>query len=183
MANWISPFEKSLPSDTIVTAVEGYRIWYVPIERPWLHSWAMCQHDWKPLQRVEAVCLSHLTCASCRFEDPTHNVEETCDAGVYAFKTKEQAQDEYLNYLEDMVSQTDLASMEGIHVPDCRDRIAFGKVYLWGKVLEHTKGFRAQYAYPSALYHTANNSSALAALYRIPLIAVKDYRSIDDRAH
>lgn len=173
MSTWIDSFETTLPSDTIVTAIVGYRIWYIPIERPGiLHSWTIVHQQWKPCERLEAACASHLSCAS----NARHG---ECNAGIYAFKTKEQAQDLYIDMLEDMVQCCAIAremNDPSIVVPgDPRDRIAVGKVYLWGKVLECTKGFRAQYAYPAALYNTSPTSPAMAELYRVPLISFKEY--------
>ena len=179
MSTWIDSYEKALPSDMIVTAVVGYRIWYIPIERPGtLHSWTIVHHQWKPCERVEASCANHLTCASTRFKGYTRAHEDGCNAGVYAFKTKEQAQDLYIDQLEDMVQCCSIAremNDPSILVPgDPRDRIAVGKVYLWGKVLECTKGFRGQYAYPAALYNTSPTSPQLAAIYRVPLISFRE---------
>lgn len=51
---------------------------------------------------------------------------------------------------------------------------AAGEVYLWGKVIEHEDGFRAQYAYPKKLYVIDGGSradkiaEALAWTYGIP---------------
>lgn len=48
-------------------------------------------------------------------------------SGIYAMKARELLRDDYDND---------------------RDFMVFGKVALWGKVIEHAKGYRAQYAYP-----------------------------------
>lgn len=182
MSRWIAPYEETLPSDMIVTAVEGYRIWYIPVEKKTLHSFFIVHHEWKPCQRVEAECLNHLTCAAHMYSEATAitHAETECNAGVYAFKTQAQAWEEYIDHLEDLVQCTALAMEENdaFVAPDPRLRIAIGKVYLWGKVLECTKGFRGQYAYPSALFDTASNSKQLAEMYRVPLLALNDYRRI-----
>src|SRR5271154_6225341 len=54
-------------------------------------------------------------------------------------------------------------------------REAFGKVYLWGRVIECEKGFRGLYAYPAGLYYTADNSKSLCEMYRVPLLTIKDH--------
>lgn len=42
------------------------------------------------------------------------------------------------------------------------DRFVYGRVALWGKVVEHTTGYRAQYAYPVSI-----SDRALADLYGV----------------
>jgi hypothetical protein len=54
---------------------------------------------------------------------------DNCQCGIYAFKTPYKLRkDNYLN------------------------QSLLGEVWLWGKVIEYTMGFRAEYAYPKALY-------------------------------
>ena len=58
------------------------------------------------------------------------DVTATNRAGVYALKRKE-----------------DLADSSS----DDEHEVVFGKVALWGKVIEHAKGYRAQFGYPLEL--------------------------------
>ncbi len=57
--------------------------------------------------------------------------DEGCTCGIYAFPSLEELRRQ--NYHNDV-----------------RYRV-FGETYLWGKVVEHERGFRAQYAYPKRL--------------------------------
>jgi hypothetical protein len=152
--------------ETIISPVEGYRMWYVPYEKVQLQS-PVLAIVWKPLERVEAHCLNdNCVCKgigslspsyASNFDSPNRT---TCNSGVYAHKMFEQGLKAYLYEIK-MFAKYHSAPTE---------HVAFGMVYLWGEVVEHERGFRGQYAYPSGVYYTARNSAALAAAYRIPLI-------------
>ncbi len=48
-----------------------------------------------------------------------------------------------------------------------------GEVYLWGLIIEHEKGYRAEYAYPKCLYLVGVNDKQIkmiASNYRIPAV-------------
>ena len=48
-----------------------------------------------------------------------------------------------------------------------------GKVYLWGLIIEHEKGYRAEYAYPKCLYLDGVKDDTIrmiASNYRIPAV-------------
>ena len=50
-----------------------------------------------------------------------------------------------------------------------------GQVYLWGLIIEHELGYRAQYAYPKCLYLDGKKDDIIrmiASNYRIPCIAL-----------
>lgn len=126
MTNWTKTFEENLPSDTIITAVEGYRIWYVPVDRGTLHSFWMVQQEWKPLQKIEAVCLSHMSCP----QESIQSDARVCSAGIHAFKTLDQAYTAYIDQMESLVQISEAAAASGIESPDPHNRIMIGKVYL-----------------------------------------------------
>jgi hypothetical protein len=170
--SWIKPYEESLPSETIIMPVEGYRLWYVPIEAPTLHSYWIIT-PWVPGVKMEAECKNHMSCvcAEDAMWTPVKReweglAECRCAAGIYAMKTFDQG---FALYREEIEKLLSLDAPEPVV-----NRIVFGKVYLWGKVVECTKGFRGQYAYPSGLYYTAENSPSLANLYRVSLLAFRD---------
>ena len=78
----------------------------------------------------------------------THNAPEPeCVCGIYATRTAAQ-----LNQL------------------DYAQRL-FGEVWLWGRVVEHEDGYRAQYAYPKSLF-LANTHHHVAL---IPSVAFYSY--------
>jgi len=157
----------------IVMPVVAYRIWYVPLQPILQLRSYWIQTPWEPYRRVEAECRNHMSCV-CAGEFWTTTKREpeepfmcSCSAGVYAWRTFDQGFEMYTDEIEKMCS---FQAEEPI-----TNRVAFGKVKLWGKMIECEKGFRAQYAYPAGIYHTADNSSALASMYHVPLVYFKDY--------
>lgn len=52
------------------------------------------------------------------------------NCGIHAFKTKQQIE-EYIDFMMNVV---------------------IGEVYLWGKIVEHERGYRAEFAYPKRIY-------------------------------
>lgn len=171
--SWVKPYEELLPSDTIISPVTAYRLWYVPLQpRLEMHSYYV-QTLWSPCVRLEAECHNHMTCVCSEdFWVTTKREHEgdttcTCNAGIYGWSTLEQGFDAYMREVE---------SMAGLNAEEpTLNRVAFGKVYLWGKVVECERGFRGQYAYPAGIYYTADNSPALAEMYKVPLLAIKDH--------
>lgn len=79
---------------------------------------------WLHEERTEAVCRGE-----------RHEGEDVpgvgCNCGIYAFKTPERV------------------FREGYH-----KQAILGEVWLWGKVIEHTQGWKAAYAYPKKFYAT-----------------------------
>src|SRR5208283_4983697 len=110
----------SLPD--YISPIVGYRVW------TWgtLGLKSLCGERWKPSQSLAARCRASTIVGRA---DVVHDVrdipEANCTCGIYAAKT--------LHYFRS-------AGYEryGIH----------GEVYLWGKVVEHELGYRAQFAYP-----------------------------------
>jgi len=158
MPDWIKQYEHLSPDpDTIVVPIEGFRIWYNPdgtCELQSLNSATI----WPKGKCLEAQCPWHSECGEAGDGRP-------CAAGIYAYRTMDEAAELYYCCLDEMAS--------GDHgdAPDLypQSRVALGRVYLWGRVLECKNGFRAEYAYPSAIYDTAPNSSALAGGYGVRL--------------
>lgn len=73
-----------------------------------------------------------------------------CDCGIYALK-KSPGDDELIPWEENSI---------------------IGLTFLWGRVIEGTKGYRAQYSKPAALLKDSRYDiiSNLAKLYSIPII-------------
>jgi len=172
--SWLRPYEENLPSDTIVMPVVAWRIWYVPLQPILQLRSYWIQTPWEPCRRVQAECRNHLTCV-CNEDNFWAGVKEKegwgsdckCSAGIYGFKTIEQGFDLWRDEIE---------KMDGMDREEpVVNRVCFGRVFLWGKVVECERGFRAQYGYPAAIYHTAENSRALASMYRVPLEAIKSH--------
>jgi len=166
---WIKPFEVNLaPAETIIVPAEGYRIWYA--EPSLLLKSITSNILWNPCERLEAKCAwGTCVCKSPEWRTPNYNLllygspqRDMCNAGIYGMKTYEQGVESY--NLETKVHKK-------MNEPE--NRIVFGLVYLWGKVLECERGFRAQYGYPSGIFNTSDISADLAAIYRVPLLGFK----------
>jgi preprotein translocase subunit YajC len=84
---------------------------------------------WFPRQPLSAVCRADRSGSISGLSKATHNSGESpyfnCTCGVYAARTIEH------------LNQCGYQKF-GVH----------GEVYLWGRVVEHERGWRAQFAYP-----------------------------------
>ena len=127
----------------------AWRRWYL---RNTAHGLRLCplvsninQH-WKP---GEPYCAYDATfdANSPRYQNSAKSLDlktfYTSDAGIYAVKNYNQYDDEGGREL-----MYDIA----------------GSVYLWGEVIEYTRGYRAQYAYPKHLWiepHVIDNTHSI----------------------
>ena len=88
-----------------------------------------------------------------------------CSCGIYAVKR--------------MIPYTKPVYGESIGIPAGYGLSIAGKVALWGKVIEHEKGYRAEFAYPYELYVPVNRDILFSGLgeYDVPIIYYKrEYR-------
>jgi preprotein translocase subunit YajC len=116
-----------------ISPVVGHRVWQW--DAAGLRS--LNGEKWFPHQTLSAVCRADACGSIAGVSKATHNPAElpyfSCTCGVYAAKTMEHLrQCGYKKF--------------GVH----------GEVYLWGKVVEHERGWRAQFAYPKALFLSAD---------------------------
>ena len=113
-----------------ISPIIGYRVW--KWEKTGLKS--LCGERWKPSQLLAARCRASVVVGPIAGRaEAVHDAHEppqtNCTCGVYASKSLEQ------------LLTTGYAKC-GIH----------GEVYLWGTVVEHELGWRAQFAYPKSLF-------------------------------
>jgi len=112
-----------------ISPIIGYRMWQW--DSAGLKS-LNCE-PWLPGRPLSARCRS--TMRRCRAfaqkaADDSHNVpEQDCTCGVYAAK-----------------------SLEHLRETGYTTFGVYGEVHLWGRVVEHELGWRAQFAYPKALF-------------------------------
>jgi hypothetical protein len=93
-----------------------------------------------------------------------------CGCGIYAVKTSEAA----LQLIR-MELQARALLPQHFRAPVGR---AWGAVKIWGRVIEHESGYRAEFAYPSHLYcEDAKLASRVASLYGVPC----DYKPLEHR--
>lgn len=95
---------------------------------------------WEPRAKLTAEC-KRTDEADC---DGIH-----CHCGIYAYKER-------------------AASETGENAPSSETHI-WGEVWLWGRIVEHEQGFRAQYAYPKAFVRSGI-AEQLSEVYGVKLI-------------
>jgi len=116
-----------------ISPVVGYRIWQW--DATGLRS--LNGEKWLPHQPLSAVCRAAASGSIAGLSKTAHNPTESpyfsCTCGVYAAKTIE-------------------------HLRQCGYKRfgVRGEVFLWGKVVEHERGWRAEFAYPKTLFLAAD---------------------------
>lgn len=90
----------------------------------------------------------------------------SCDCGIHALKSADAAE---ARVVEDRYGSW---FSIGSHArPSGR---AWGVVKLWGRLIEHRDGYRAEFAYPSALFSDSDVlATKIAALYGVPCLVRK----------
>ncbi|PYQ80598.1 MAG: hypothetical protein DMG02_31255 [Acidobacteria bacterium] len=93
-----------------------------------------------------------------------------CDCGIHVVRTPAAA-------LERVRMERRAHALRLQHLKGPAGR-AWGAVKIWGRVIEHESGYRAEFAYPSNLQcDDAKLARRVAALYGVPC----DYTPLDDR--
>jgi hypothetical protein len=120
---------------TVPTSIEpvlGWRVWHVEPGQPCLRSWAQSA-DWPAGEKLEAGCRSAF---GLRWRPKGHGAPRNGhDCGIYACRERAEAE-QLVRDLDEIVPPAD------------RFPTAIGRVSLWGRVIENTGGWRAQFAYP-----------------------------------
>jgi hypothetical protein len=115
----------------------AWRVWWVLLQEQKLRLRSLFfPLLWEPGRRVEAECLHRRLLRPSR-RRPHGAPHERCDCGIYAATALATAAD-YLSFMQP-------APPEAI-------QYVLGRVSLWGLVIECERGWRASYAYPTALY-------------------------------
>ena len=116
-----------------ISPIIGYRVWHW--DAVGLKS--LNGERWVAHQPLSAVCRADAIGSIAGLSKATHNSGESpyfnCTCGVYAARTIEH------------LHQCGYGKF-GVH----------GEVYLWGTVVEHERGWRAQFAYPKVLFLAAD---------------------------
>lgn len=143
----------------------GWRAWAIDVdEKGNVALFSVHQHmHWAPNTPLEAVCLARpprqeLSGGTSVGGHPAPN--ETCSCGVYATRS-------YLSLLRQV---------------NVNDSYVVGRVALWGTLVEHEAGFRAQFAYPSEFYATQNNHERVSQLAARYGVSVGDLSSVQAQA-
>jgi hypothetical protein len=97
-----------------------------------------------PREKIEARCEEYSTIGTLVLgKDPSEQQAPhlTCTCGIHAYKEKPRLLREIRNKM------TIPAIYSG-------RRLVYGEINLWGKVIEHEDGYRAQFGYPKRLWCT-----------------------------
>ena len=91
-----------------------------------------------PREKIEARCEQYSTSGTLVLRKD-HSEQQaphlTCICGIYAYKEKPRLLREIRNIYSGL-------------------RLVYGEINLWGKVIEHEDGYRAQFGYPKRLWCT-----------------------------
>ncbi len=149
-------------SDLVSDPIIGWRLWKVRRhgDRHRLESLTWHHVSWPAGSRLQAACITN------RHEAPAHGH----DCGIYAFKTRQLAEDLLRRYMGEKQCYFEGRSLVP-HGPADRP-LALGRVSLWGRVLERENGFRAEYAYPYELFLIGDGRDAAVARELRALYAV-----------
>jgi hypothetical protein len=146
--------------------VEGWRAWGVPITVgegvPRLYSVTHSNYYWAPRKRAQAQCLRGSRPKGLTTCKGVECPNEQCTCGFYSAKTFEHLQSMAYHRYHDV-----------FHV--------VGRVANWGKVIEGSQGWRAQYAYPVELFvpfEAWRLAKPLGSLYGVP-VSLKDILTED----
>lgn len=142
----------------VIGTVEGWRAWRVLREpppygtAPRLES-ASYNYYWAPRVKARAECSS---CADADPTSPTHVPGAHCTCGFYSAKS--------LDHLRSM----------GYHSYDPESGMVcvVGQLANWGKVIEGSQGWRAEFAYPAVVYvpfEAWRLAKPLAKAYGVPV--------------
>ena len=89
-----------------------------------------------PREKIEARC-----------EQEDHSEQQaphlTCTCGIYAYKEKPR-----------LLGEIRITYGRPMAPPVSGLRLVYGEINLWGKVIEHEDGYRAQFGYPKRLWCT-----------------------------
>jgi hypothetical protein len=83
--------------------------------------------------------------ARCEQEDHSEQLAPhlTCTCGIYAYKEKPR-----------LLGEIRITYGRPMAPPVSGVRLVYGEINLWGKVIEHEDGYRAQFGYPKRLWCT-----------------------------
>jgi hypothetical protein len=159
-----------------IEPVIGWRNWTVNIHQ--IRTRRLARSDlklrsfngeaWFPQRPFQAACMSWNRRTSRSHGDAP---QSSCSCGVYAFKEIDSLLPWWF-----LTAPGFLPFMGPLENP--ADSMAvFGEVSLWGKIIVHEEGYRAQYAYPRRLWVDEGAAETLVQAlpaYRVPVCTTRD---------
>jgi hypothetical protein len=136
-----------------ISPIVGYRVWTLST----MGLKSLCGEQWHPAKSLAARCRASAvvgTIASRVEGHDSHDAPQVnCTCGIYAVKTLDHFRS---------------AGYERFGI--------YGEVYLWGTVVEHELGYRAQLAYPKNLFLSLDALPFTLAEIRSRLEVLTTYR-------
>jgi hypothetical protein len=141
-------------------ALTAWRVWDVYANG--LLTGQAVHEPWPPYEPLRA------TCANVQHDGAKAHLRDgrylpaprrRCNCGIHTHKTEPQVLARILR---------DHGLFSPYERPDGR---VWGTVKIWGRIVEHTEGYRAEYAYPGTLWcEDAKLAPIIAALYGVPCV-------------
>jgi hypothetical protein len=149
-----APDCESLPLDRLrpKPLVVAWRCWYVWPDELVLRPIYRRGLPWKPRQAMVAICPDH------EHEPPA----EGCKCGIWTVREPQQLEEIHWT----TTPPKDRDPLPGV--------LVVGQVALWGDLIEHERGFRAEYGYPTHLYAFTDDAE-LAGLLRDRYLVPVEY--------
>lgn len=112
---------------------------------------------WQPRKPIRANCKlkgSYMLTGVEAVPVPQEVPAKTCSCGVWAVRSMADLQAVLAIYYHDF---------------DPADAIVLGSVHLWGRVIEHELGYRAEFAYPKEIWALRPEQEELGRIYGVPV--------------
>jgi hypothetical protein len=157
-----------------VQPIVGWRMWILERNKSWWPRYVQVRERylrpdewlrslngnvWVPGERMEAVCVSPgLGRIHKRHQAP----DSTCNCGVYAFQSIDQR----------LLASSVLPPRDSLREP------VVGEVSLWGRIVVHQDGYRAQFAYPKRFWVDESSPEELKralGTYGVPVATTKTW--------
>ncbi len=139
-----------LPVETGTVPIIGWRCWFVMPDEGLLRPIYMRGMPWKPRQTLEAIC-----------PEKMHAVPaDNCRCGVWVVCAPL------------MLREPEWVTAPPPGIQPIPGVLVVGQVAIWGDIIEHERGWRGQFAYPTHLYLFADDellASRLRAQYAVPV--------------
>jgi hypothetical protein len=132
-------------------AITAWRCWFVLPEENLLRPIFKRGLAWKPREALEAVC-----------PDELHEVPaDRCKCGVWAASEPENLHEVKWTFSP----PKGIDPLPGV--------LVVGQISMWGRLIEHERGWRSSHAYPKHLYVFADDPALAAALRDTYLVPVE----------
>lgn len=141
-------------------AITAYRAWNVH-PNGLLVGQAFAS-PWKPYEPHVAICNHAESMGHVKDGQWQDAPLWECDCGIHAHQTLKKAESRIIMERQGLIGFS--------RCPDTAEGRVWGELKLWGKVIVHEDGYRAQYAYPGKLYcEDPRLARIVSTLYGVPV--------------